>query len=108
SRRPRAWRRLRWRREVGKMAEYARKQPADVAGRAHLLAAIIGVSAGCPAGAAPAAGTLAPHDEAADREKIQQLTIEYSYRLDHGRANDLAELFTTDAVFNNPNIPLRA
>jgi ketosteroid isomerase-like protein len=48
------------------------------------------------------------HDETADRVAIEQLTIEYSYRLDHGRANDLAELFTEDATFDNDNIPLHA
>lgn len=41
----------------------------------------------------------AMRDETADRVAIEQLTIEYAYLLDHGRAAELAALFTPDAVF---------
>lgn len=37
-------------------------------------------------------------DEVADRLAIERLTIEYAYLLDHGRAAELAALFTRDAV----------
>ena len=47
-------------------------------------------------------------DETADRVAIQQLVIEYYYLLDHGRATEIAALFTPDAVFDNPNMGLRA
>jgi len=59
------------------------------------------------------AGTGAAHgkglrDETADRVAIEQLVVEYSYLLDHGRATELAALFTPDAVFDNPNLKLHA
>ena len=47
-------------------------------------------------------------DETADRVAIEQLVIEYYYLLDHGRATEIAALFTPDAVFDNPNMGLRA
>lgn len=40
----------------------------------------------------------APVRETMDRVAIERLTIEYSYLLDHGRATELAALFTDDAV----------
>ncbi|MGD9811570.1 MAG: nuclear transport factor 2 family protein [Sphingobium sp.] len=51
---------------------------------------------------------MAKRDETVDRVAIEQLTVEYSYLLDHGRANELADLFTPDGVFDNPNIGLHA
>lgn len=47
-------------------------------------------------------------DETADRVAIEQLTVEYGYLLDHGRADELAALFTPDGVFENPNQKMRA
>jgi hypothetical protein len=52
------------------------------------------------AGLVSFAGTQAAsaRDETTDRVAIEQLTIEYAYRLDHGRAGELAALFTPDAA----------
>ena len=55
-----------------------------------------------------AGSRLAQRSEAADRIAIEQLTVEYSYLLDHGRAGELAMLFTPDGVFDNPNLGLHA
>lgn len=46
-------------------------------------------------------------EEAADRVAIAKLVIEFSYLLDHGRADEVARLFTPDAVFENPRQGLR-
>lgn len=59
--------------------------------------------------AAQTASTAAQgRDETADRVAIEQLVTEFSYLLDHGRANELAALFTPDGVFDNPNQKLHA
>jgi ketosteroid isomerase-like protein len=54
------------------------------------------------------AKTPAARDDTADRVAIEQLVVEYSYLLDHGRATELAALFTPDAIFDNPNLKLHA
>lgn len=64
---------------------------------------VVGLVAGTCAAKAPAA-----RDETADRVAIEQLVVEYSYLLDHGRATELAALFTPDGVFDNPNLKLHA
>jgi len=50
----------------------------------------------------------AARDEVADRAAIEQLAVEYSYLLDHGRATELAALFTPNGVFDNPYLKVRA
>jgi ketosteroid isomerase-like protein len=57
-----------------------------------------------------AANAKAPvvRDETADRVAIERLVVDYSYLLDHGRANELASLFTPDAIFDNPSLKLHA
>jgi ketosteroid isomerase-like protein len=73
--------------------------------RAALLTGLLCLS-GAPAAQAQACKTAssAPHTELGDRIAIEALTVKYSYLLDHGRATELAELFTPDAVFDNPNL----
>lgn len=75
-----------------------------------VLACLIALAAAGPGGAqTPPSPVGQPiRDEVADRIAIEQLTIEYSYLLDHGRANELPALFTADGVLDNPNIGLRA
>lgn len=45
--------------------------------------------------------------QAADRIAIEKLVMEFSYLLDHGRADEVARLFTPEAVFENPRQGLR-
>ena len=52
--------------------------------------------------------TAVVRDEMVDRVAIERLVIEYYYLLDHGRASEIPALFTSDAVFDNPNLGLRA
>ena len=54
----------------------------------------------CAAAPAAAQGPPPPalSGELADRLAIEQLVVEYAYLLDHGRANELAALFTSDGV----------
>lgn len=46
--------------------------------------------------------------ELADRVEIERLVIEFSYLLDHGQGDRVANLFAPDAVFENPGTGLRA
>lgn len=66
--------------------------------RAIVATALFLLAAPQPAGAQNM-GAPAARDETADRAAIERLTIEYAYLLDHGRATELAALFTPDAVF---------
>lgn len=71
-----------------------------------LAALCISISVSGAASRPTSAATM--RDETVDRVAIEQLTVEYSFLLDHGRANELAELFTEDGIFDNPNLGVRA
>lgn len=76
-------------------------------GHAMLLAAAAPLVGGC-APQARIERSPAAAGETADRVAIEQLVIEYSYLLDHGRATELAALFTPDGVLEIPNLRLQA
>jgi hypothetical protein len=77
-------------------------------GHLFLLIAFIAPTAGCAVSERISQPSAPVHDENADRVAIDRLVVEYSYLLDHGRANELAMLFTSNGVFENPNLGLRA
>jgi uncharacterized protein (TIGR02246 family) len=49
--------------------------------------------------------TAVTAEQATSLAEIEQLVSEYSYRLDNGFAEQLAELFTEDAIFENRDNP---
>jgi ketosteroid isomerase-like protein len=63
--------------------------------RRFCLAALALSTGGCTGMPRPAT----VHDETADRVAIEALVVEYAYLLDHGRAAELAMLFTEDGIF---------
>ena len=63
--------------------------------RLFVMAALAASAGGCTGTPRPASA----RDETADRVAIEQLVVEYAYLLDHGRAAELAMLFTEDGVF---------
>ena len=66
--------------------------------RMVVLAGLVSFAGTQAASAQVAPLRAAARDETADRMAIEQLTIEYAYLLDHGRAGELAALFTPDAT----------
>jgi len=73
-----------------------------------LLAGVVAFAGGAAeAREPPSPNSSSVRDEAADRAAIEQLVVEYCYLLDHGRAREIADLFTPDGMFDNPNMGLR-
>jgi hypothetical protein len=66
------------------------------------LCALVMISGGDVAIGHTSPPPSASRDETADRVAIERLTIEYSYLLDHGRAGELAALFTPNGVLETP------
>ena len=75
--------------------------------RRSLLVLLATLCAGCALNDEGMSARSLLAEEAADRLAIAKLAIEFSYLLDHGRADEVARLFTPDAVFENPQQGLR-